>query len=114
MIELVASISHEWNVAKFLFHYPFEVNAEAAIYDEDVVSALVVGGDDVRLTGLDIFTTYYFDVHRSNPLHYLSPDDAPRTSYGDRDTRCNDCYQSTDNSYYNEYRKDYEPFVWLI
>lgn len=62
-----------------MFHYPFEINAEAAVYNEYVVSALVVGGYDVRLTGLDIFTTYYFDVHRSNPLHYLGPNNTPRS-----------------------------------
>lgn len=56
------------------FHHPLEVMVEKAVDGEDVVSALMVGDENVGCFRVDIFPSLDFHAHECEPGAELRPD----------------------------------------
>ena len=68
----LAGFSDERHVAQLFLQHPFEMASEETIDEEDVKTALMVGNDDVALSGSHILQAFDMDGQQENA------DDSPR------------------------------------
>ena len=61
LVRLTAGIAHERNLVELVLHHPLEVTTQEAIDEEDVEGTLMVGDEDIRLVGFQVFTTFDMD-----------------------------------------------------
>ena len=61
LVRLTTSIAHKRYLVELVLHHPLEVTTQEAIDEEDVEGTLMVGDEDIRLVGFQVFTTFDMD-----------------------------------------------------
>jgi len=115
MPEDFAGKTEHRNLFQLLLHDPFEIDAQPAVKDVDVVETLVIGRHHIRHAGSDVFGSLDGNGHRSEkavdpgPEHAADAADARRKQEGEDNGA-----DSEDKRGHDQQRKNKQPFVGLV
>ena len=105
----IASVSDKGNFAERHFHHPFEIVSEPSVDCKDVVSALMVGHEDIRGAFRNIFVSFDRNGDERQPCHEAGPDDCrivspePAAEENGAEAYDDGCQDSEDNHQGNHY-----------
>ena len=72
----LASVTHERNFAQRLLHHPLEVAMQITVYQKNVHRALMIGHEDIALSGLQVLASLHLDRQQQHVAENLRPNAA--------------------------------------
>ena len=116
MSDLLAAYTNTRHFGQFLFHNPFDIDAQPSVNQKNIIKTLVVGNDNIGSSFLDVFSSCDLNKHRSQKCIQSRPDhSAEIASYALIDNRRDQDGNNTKNNGIEEYkRQEEQPFIGLV